>query len=179
MNTIRTFCIFYRSDAVSVVLFSADWAEQCKQILDVMGELSKLPDLKEISFLNVPAEEFSEISLKHQVCINLLSNLSSVYNEHPPYIIPLLFVQVDAVPTVIFFRNNTAIDRIDGIDIAKLTETCKKLANSSSQNSKGSLEDRLKSLINKSKVMIFMKGDRATPRCGFSKQLIAIINDVG
>ncbi|XP_037029228.1 glutaredoxin-3 [Bradysia coprophila] len=140
------------SDAVTVVLFSADWAEQCKQILDVMGELSKLPDLNEISFLNVPAEEFSEISLKHQV---------------------------DAVPTVIFFRNNTAIDRIDGIDIAKLTETCKKLANASSQNSKGSLEDRLKSLINKSKVMIFMKGDRVTPRCGFSKQLIAIVNDVG
>ncbi|KAG4067889.1 hypothetical protein HA402_010575 [Bradysia odoriphaga] len=140
------------SNAVTVVLFSADWAEQCKQILDVMGELSKLPDLNEISFLNVPAEEFSEISLKHQV---------------------------DAVPTVIFFRNNTAIDRIDGIDIAKLTETCKKLANSSSQNSKGSLEDRLKSLINKSKVMIFMKGDRVTPRCGFSKQLIAIVNEVG
>lgn len=87
--------------------------------------------------------------------------------------------QVDAVPTVIFFRNNTAIDRIDGIDVAKLTETCKKLANTTSQTSKDSLEDRLKSLINKSSVMIFMKGDRSTPRCGFSKQLIAIMNDVG
>lgn len=53
---------------MSVVLFSADWAEQCKQILDVMAELSKMPDLKDIAFLNVPAEEFSEISLKHQVC---------------------------------------------------------------------------------------------------------------
>lgn len=61
----------YRSNAVTVVLFSADWAEQCKQILDVMAELSKMPDMNEISFLNVPAEEFSEISLKHQVCTQI------------------------------------------------------------------------------------------------------------
>ncbi|KAJ6637019.1 Glutaredoxin-3 [Pseudolycoriella hygida] len=143
---------YVSSSAVTVVLFSADWAEQCKQILDVMDELSKKQDLKDLTFLNVSAEEFSEISLKHQV---------------------------DAVPTVIYFRNNSAIDRIDGIDIAKLTEKCKQLANVPSQNSTGSLEDRLKSLINKSKVMIFMKGDRTQPRCGFSKQLIAIVNDTG
>lgn len=171
-----------RSNGVTVALFSADWAEQCKQILDVMDELSKKPDLKEISFINVPAEELSEISLKHQVrvIVNLIIHLhewsgrGKLIKNNKRH-----FLQVDAVPTVIFFRNSTAIDRIDGIDIAKLTETCKNLANSPTNNSKGSLEDRLKSLINKSKVMIFMKGDRVTPRCGFSKQLIAIVNDVG
>ncbi|XP_014281542.1 glutaredoxin 3 [Halyomorpha halys] len=41
------------------------------------------------------------------------------------------------------------------------------------------LEDRLKSLINKSKIMVFMKGDREKPRCGFSRQLIQILNDAG
>ncbi|KAL4231374.1 Glutaredoxin 3 [Mactra antiquata] len=40
-----------------------------------------------------------------------------------------------------------------------------------------SLDDRLKGLINSSPVMLFMKGDRSGPRCGFSKQTVAILND--
>ena len=38
---------------------------------------------------------------------------------------------------------------------------------------------RLKSLINQAPVMLFMKGDRDTPRCGFSKQTIQILKDTG
>jgi glutaredoxin-related protein len=34
---------------------------------------------------------------------------------------------------------------------------------------------RLKSLINQSDCMVFMKGSRDAPRCGFSKQLMAIL----
>ena len=104
-----------------------------------------------VQFVNVPAEDLPEIALKHQV---------------------------DAVPTVIIFKNNAAIDRIDGVDIANLTSKVKKLSGAG-DNGGSSLEDRLKALINKAKIMIFMKGDRDAPRCGFSKQLIAIINEAG
>lgn len=103
--------------------------------------------LSQMKFLEVPAEDLSDISLKHQV---------------------------EAVPTVIFFQNGKAVDRIDGIDIVGLTTKCKALAG---EETKEKLEDRLKALINKGKVMIFMKGDRNTPRCGFSKTLIGIMND--
>ena len=41
------------------------------------------------------------------------------------------------------------------------------------------LFNRLKELTNQSQVMLFMKGDRHTPRCGFSKQTVAILNDTG
>ena len=51
-----------------MVLFSADWAEQCVQIIDVMKQLVKLPEYKDTQFLNVPAEDLSEVSMKHQVC---------------------------------------------------------------------------------------------------------------
>lgn len=104
-----------------------------------------------MTFVEVPAEELSDISMKHQV---------------------------EAVPTVIFFQNGKAVDRIDGVDVAGLTMKCKKLVGEV-EESKEKLEERLKGLINKAKVMIFMKGDRMTPRCGFSKQLIAIINETG
>lgn len=141
---------------VSVVLFSAEWAEQCKQITDVMTELAKQTEYKTLQFLDVPAEDLSELSMRHQI---------------------------DSVPTVLFLRAGKAIDRIDGVDVGSLTKKAKQYAGASSPPSgdggAANLEERLKALINRSKVMIFMKGDRNTPRCGFSKQLIAIINDTG
>nr|XP_032806821.1 glutaredoxin-3 [Petromyzon marinus] len=42
-----------------------------------------------------------------------------------------------------------------------------------------SLEDRLKSFINKAPVMLFMKGNKETPRCGFSRSIVNILNDTG
>lgn len=133
-----------------MALFSADWAEQCQQILDVLNDLAKKSEYTDsIQFINVPAEDLSDISLKHQI---------------------------EAVPTVLFFCKGQAIERIDGVDIAALTTKCKSFAGAA-EDSKKSLNERLKELINKSKIMIFMKGDRDAPRCGFSKQLIAIFND--
>uniref|UniRef100_A0A182SHE2 Uncharacterized protein n=1 Tax=Anopheles maculatus TaxID=74869 RepID=A0A182SHE2_9DIPT len=144
---------------VSVVLFSAEWAEQCKQIVNVMTELAKQTDFKALQFLDVPAEDLSELSMRHQI---------------------------DSVPTVLFLRAGKAIDRIDGVDVGSLTKKAKQYAgaaalptSASGDGGAANLEERLKALINRSKVMIFMKGDRNTPRCGFSKQLIAIINDTG
>ncbi len=69
--------------------------------------------------------------------------------------------------------------RIDGIDIADLTNAAKQLSGMSSNEEDRPLEERLKELINKAKVMIFMKGDRNGPRCGFSRQLIQIVNETG
>lgn len=40
---------------------------------------------------------------------------------------------------------------------------------------KQNLDDRLRYLINKSDVMIFMKGNPREPKCGFSRQLMEII----
>jgi Grx4 family monothiol glutaredoxin len=136
-------------------LYGAEWlAEQCNQILAVMEQLTKQDAYKSIKFLNVAIEEIPEVAQQHEI---------------------------EAVPTVIFFQNNKAVHRIDGIDIADFTATIKKLAGASAEaaaaSTSGSLEDRLKALINKAKVMVFVKGDRNTPKCGFSKQLIQILND--
>jgi Grx4 family monothiol glutaredoxin len=139
----------FSSGNIQVVLYGAEWAEQCTQILAVMEQLAKQDAYKSIKFVNVAIEEIPDVAQQHEI---------------------------EAVPTVIFFQNNKAVHRIDGIDIADFTATVKKLAGDSSPAG-NSLNDRLKALINKSKVMVFMKGDRNTPRCGFSKQLIQILND--
>lgn len=139
-----------RNEKLTLVLFSAEWAEQCRQVLDAMNELSS-QSKSTIQLINVPAEDLSDISVKHQI---------------------------EAVPTVIFFKNGSAVDRIDGVNIPALTQKCRKFVEIE-ETKQGTLEERLKALINKSKVMIFMKGNRDSPKCGFSKQLIALINELG
>lgn len=121
-------------------------------MLDVLNTLAAKTQLNNsLQFLNVAAEELSEISLKHQI---------------------------EAVPTVLFVRNGKASDRIDGVDIASLTSKCQSLAGAA-EDAISDLNDRLKALVNQSDLMVFMKGDRNTPRCGFSKTLIAILNETG
>jgi len=41
-----------------------------------------------------------------------------------------------------------------------------------------SLNDRLKALINRDKVMLFMKGTPEAPRCGFSRTIVGLLNEV-
>lgn len=134
-----------------MVLFSAEWAEQCKQMLDVLNDLSKNPSYaNSLQFVNVPAEDLSEISLKYNI---------------------------EAVPTVLFIKNGKKTDGINGVDIAALSVKCKKFVSGDDATEKVDLNARLKALTHQAKVMIFMKGDRKAPRCGFSKTLIEIMNN--
>lgn len=89
---------------------------------------------------------------------------------------------MDSVPTVIFFKNGLQVDRVDGADAAKISSkvkahSLKEVAPVDVSLSK--LEDRLKALINKHNVMVFMKGTRDAPRCGFSRTLVQILNGTG
>jgi len=71
---------------------------------------------------------------------------------------------------------------IGGLDIIKEMHSSgelKSILGSKNGDTQLSLDDRLKSLINKHPLMIFMKGNPSTPRCGFSRQLIAILGETG
>lgn len=142
------FPTFFFREPSAVVLFSAVWAEECRQVEAALDSLSQKYGDK-IKFANALAEEISEVSLKHAI---------------------------EAVPTIIFFKNGIATDRIDGVDIALLSAKCEGLAPGVGGED---INERLKKLINTAKVMIFMKGNRTAPRCGFSKTLIEIMNSTG
>lgn len=108
---------------------------------------------------------------------NLKLKLNNMYNNQ----ISVDF-QVDSVPTVILFKNGKLVDRVDGADAAQISSKVK--AHSTSKTVPGDaaplkLEDRLKALINRHNVMLFMKGNRDQPRCGFSKTIIQILNGTG
>uniref|UniRef100_A0A4W4EEG6 Thioredoxin domain-containing protein n=1 Tax=Electrophorus electricus TaxID=8005 RepID=A0A4W4EEG6_ELEEL len=68
-------------------------------------------------------------------------------------------------------------DLVGGLDIIKelaetgeLENTCPKAI---------PVEHRLKSLINKCSVMLFMKGNKEAAKCGFSRQILEIMNRTG
>ncbi|XP_056644306.1 glutaredoxin-3 [Diorhabda carinulata] len=139
-----------QNSSLSVVHFQADWADQCAQVNELLDALASQQTYSSIKFFSCPAEDLSEVSVKYKI---------------------------EAVPTVILFKSGKAIEVINGADTAKITELVKKHNNASGDDKGVSLEERLKALINKSKVMLFMKGDRDVPRCGFSKKMIEILND--
>lgn len=139
----------YRNTQLSVVHFSADFVEQCKQVDDVLDTLSRQSEFLNVTFYKCHAEDLADISMRFKV---------------------------EAVPTVILFKSGIQIDRVDGADIAKITAKIRQYYENSHEDSKAPLEECLKALINRHPVMLFMKGSRNAPRCGFSRQIIEVLD---
>ncbi|KYM87360.1 Glutaredoxin-3 [Atta colombica] len=155
LATEQAFDDFVKSKELSVLHFYAPWAEQCSQVNDVLEEMSKLEQYKEVKFAKIEAENVPEVSLKSGIA---------------------------AVPTVLLLRNSNVISRVDGVNISALTEKIKHHLNNedapllNTTKAKESLDDRLKKLVNQATCMLFMKGNPANPRCGFSRTIVSILD---
>lgn len=155
LNTLQEYDDHIKSKDLSVIYFYASWADQCNQINSVLDEMSTLAEYKDVRFAKVEAEEAPEISLKAAVTM---------------------------VPTVVLTRSTHVIDRVDGANPSALMEKIKHhLVNKESvpletSMEKESLESRLKKLINQAPCMLFMKGNPTTPRCGFSRTIVSILD---
>ncbi|CAG02746.1 unnamed protein product [Tetraodon nigroviridis] len=66
---------------------------------------------------------------------------------------------------------------LGGLDIVRELAESGELANTCPKAQ--SLEHRLKTLINRSPVMLFMKGNKEAAKCGFSRQTLSILNNAG
>ncbi|MPC71150.1 Glutaredoxin 3 [Portunus trituberculatus] len=136
-----------RKDGLLVAHFMANWAPQCGQMNDVITELAKQSELKDVQFCIVPAEDLSEVSLKYKIA---------------------------AVPTFLLLRGGQVVEKVEGANAADLTNKVKTQAAKASLVScaptaltpEQDLNTRLKKLINSSKCMLFMKGSPDAPRCG-------------
>ncbi|XP_061202746.1 glutaredoxin-3 [Neopsephotus bourkii] len=139
-----------------VVHFWAPWAPQCAQMNDVMAALAK--EHTQVAFVKLEAEAVPEVSEKYGI---------------------------SSVPTFLFFKNSQKVDRLDGAHAPELTKRVQRHASSSSLSaaSNDSVEEdlnvRLKKLINAAPCMLFMKGTPKEPRCGFSRQMVEILNKHG
>ncbi|XP_024886512.1 glutaredoxin-3 [Temnothorax curvispinosus] len=145
--TEQAFDDFVKSKKLSVVHFYAPWAEQCSQVNDVLEEMSEMEQYKEVKFAKIEAEDEPEVSLKSGVAV---------------------------VPTVLLYRDGNVLGRVDGANVPELTEKIKHFLNN--KDAEESVEDRLKKLVNQAQCMLFMKGNPANPRCGFSRTIVSILD---
>nr|DBA15000.1 TPA: hypothetical protein GDO54_004267 [Pyxicephalus adspersus] len=146
--------LLQKSDkSLLVVHFWAPWAPQCAQMNDVMVELAKVHP--EVTFVKLEAEAIPEVSEKYEIT---------------------------SVPTFLFFKSSQKIDRLDGAHAPELTKRVQRHASNTAfpaapnSTPKEDLKVRLKKLINVAPCMLFMKGSPQEPRCGFSRQIIGILN---
>jgi len=102
---------------------------------------------------------------------------------------------VNMVPTcVLLSKTNDLVERVEGEDPARLTQAVSNLSAFADTQTKGSttttaaeivssttpsslLNHQLSKLVRASEVMLFMKGDEAKPRCGFSRQVVEILKE--
>jgi hypothetical protein len=93
-------------------------------------------------------------------------------------------LQVTAVPTFVFLQNGNAVDRIEGFDPEALyskaaafsgsgiAQNAQTAANGSQPPAAGDVTARLKQLVSREPVMLFMKGTPEAPFCGFSRRVV-------
>lgn len=123
---------------------------------DVLKEMTSLEQFKDVKFAKVEAENLPEVSVKSGVAV---------------------------VPTILLLKDSNIIDRVDGANAPALTEKIKQHLKNKDPllldvlKTKESLEERLKKLINQAPCMLFMKGNPANPRCGFSRTIVSILDN--
>ncbi|TPP58169.1 Glutaredoxin [Fasciola gigantica] len=127
---------------------------QCAQVSDVLKILAEDPKNKNIHFRDVDARNFETLTRE---------------------------LKVNTVPTVILFHHGGEINRVCGANVAEVTKAVMALQARHSAPGTGdhsgplSLETRLRQLINRAPIMLFMKGQPDAPQCGFSRQIIDIL----
>lgn len=141
-----------------MIHFSAKWADQCQQMntmLEEMSHLEKYGDGDKYAWIE--AEEVAEVSLS---------------------------CDITAAPTILFYKNGKIIDKVEGAKIAEVQDKVqlhfvdKSSLKSSDLPKEEKLEDKLRRLINKAPCVLFMKGSPEQPRCGFSRTITNLLNEM-
>ncbi|XP_011497150.1 PREDICTED: glutaredoxin 3 [Ceratosolen solmsi marchali] len=135
---------FIKSNDFCVIHFYAPWALQSIQMNILFEQMRKLNNYKNIIFANIIAEWLPEVSIKYNI---------------------------NAVPTILVFKNENFVFRIDGFNPKMFQEQINKQLMKSEY-----FIDRLKNLINKAPCILFIKGSRKTPCCGFSRAIINLLD---
>ncbi|OAX41911.1 glutaredoxin [Rhizopogon vinicolor AM-OR11-026] len=146
---------------ISLIYFFAPWAAPCEQMDQVVEGLAKA--YPKLLTLRVEAEEQADISESFDI---------------------------NSVPACLVIQGHALLGRIEGGDATQLTKTIEKYLGSKSQSATSQppvpppsseteeqLQARMHNIMKQSKVVLFMKGEPDTPRCGFSRTAVALLRE--
>ncbi|GAA6017691.1 hypothetical protein JCM8202_000381 [Rhodotorula sphaerocarpa] len=173
---------------VSVLYFRADWAEPCKTMDGVTDELAKRwPD---VLFLSIEAEALPDISesfevdavpyfilLRGHTLLTRLSGaqpaaLSAALKSHAAK--PSALSSSSRQPVAAKTTYKPGEQPVTGAPSAQGTVGAG-AEDEEVEESEEELAKRCEELMKQSDVVLFMKGDRDTPRCGFSQKIVGIL----
>jgi Grx4 family monothiol glutaredoxin len=149
----------------NVVFFWAAWHEPSRRGGQMQGSFSALSEkYAALSFLLVEAEQVSDVSEQFGVTV---------------------------VPTFFSCVGSNIVERLEGASPSELATLVKKhvaldassvtpsqtrtISGLSEEQRKQQLNQRLEKLIHVAPVMLFMKGSPTSPRCGFSRQIVELL----
>ncbi|KJH53722.1 monothiol glutaredoxin, Grx4 family [Dictyocaulus viviparus] len=165
LRSLEEFKDFISKWRLAIVHFYASWAAPCEQVNKVLDDLKEDYKSYPIGMCFIDAEEVPDVSA---MC------------------------SITAAPTLLYFKDGAEVDRVNGykpeefeskliqhsFDIA--TSQPKKIVSDESKKiEKEDLNTRLKKLIESHRLMLFMKGTPDNPKCGFSKQMIELLDETG
>ncbi|KAL3897717.1 MAG: hypothetical protein SGCHY_003227 [Lobulomycetales sp.] len=144
---------------VTVLNFTADWAEPCKQMDVVFATLASKTTAAQ--FFSISPDEFPDLA------------------EH---------YGVECIPCFRVLVGTRVVEKVDVANAQMLTSAVESALSSESKDTslKPSVDDqlvihpdineRLTRLVNSHPMMIFIKGNPSHPRCKFSRQLLEILS---
>ena len=138
-----------------MIHFEADWLEQCTDLNEFLTSLVTDPEIAPgVKFYRCLAEKVAELSYQFEIT---------------------------AAPTVVIVRNGETLVKLVGANREIIFDNIKKfrkpfIKNIYLVNKPERAIEQIKQLLNDNRVILFMKGSRNEPRCGFSRQIIDILN---
>ncbi|ORY21862.1 thioredoxin-like protein, partial [Naematelia encephala] len=158
---------------VSCLNFWAPWAEPCAAFNKAFED--KAAKFPSVLFLQIEAESLADISESFDI---------------------------EAVPSFLLLRGHTLLARHSGSDTNLLQSLLEQYSGAPSssttapqattnatpqapaapaprQRTEEEITARCHELMNKHKVMLFMKGNPSAPKCGFSRQIVGLLREKG
>ena len=175
------------SESTIAVLFHASWVEGCSQLIETVEALQEEYE-ESVKFLTVEADKLTDLSQTFNISklpsVLFFTNKSNASENVAKKIISPSSDQLVAAVESIVEEGILNFDNIGGENIPSDIDAILKSqqANQAAANAnkekidpQQALNDKLKSVINQSKFMIFIKGTPDAAKCGFSRQLLEIM----
>jgi len=167
---------------VHIIYFHAHWAAPCENITKVLQTLAE-----DYSVTDPPTTQWSSINAE---------DLDDIVEKY----------EVNVVPYIVIEKGGRVLDTVSGSSAAKVTSVIQKHTSESVDattpsggadtkdeprdevvlhgeteedpaKAKEKLWARLDELVKAAPVMLFMKGKPSEPKCGFSRQMVALLRE--
>ncbi|KAM7190627.1 Thioredoxin-like fold [Naviculisporaceae sp. PSN 640] len=169
-----------------IVSFHAPWAAPCAQMANVLSTLaSEYPVTEPLStsWVSIDAEELSDISEQYNVTavpfLVLVRNgqvLETVSGSSAVKVRDAIESHAKQTPNS-GQQNGAKVAATPDGDAAGVDKVDAGAAEEDPEKKKEELHKRLADLVKAAPVMLFMKGTPSEPKCGFSRQIVAILRE--